>query len=521
MSLIPYKFFTQSGRSHSEASTYTTVSRLQHKIRHILSSSRGNWMDSAQNNETKDYDGDRPSRIGHVSEIPTLLFTFAFPFSFPAFFITHLSSFQVMAFLLLLLVLLIPVDSSSVSFRNCFKRIPRRSVDNDPPIAEYRRESVSSCMKHCIMAAGNKPKTGSTCKSFTFDPSTMTCRLYDHNGNKVPAIIHPAIGTDFYQRISDVEDCAGPIVGQKINHNFVMLRSDFKNKPQKSILETPKKELSNGDLPEAEMDDFLLKSRALSAPIVKANNRDVLRSIPTGQNIEEMTQPIEEEACGTTMGYYVVVGNEIAMSISDGDVKVYNGVEQGNCANFCSQNQGPDGEKIKCRSLNYFPLDHKCELYSILAEPHGTGNLLQNDKVIYAEKFCLPDAKIKCQKDEIFILHAQKTISKRRIGASEAVSVSDCLSKCISNPKCQSSVLNSEKKTCELFDVSPSSVELVEDAPPATVLIENGCYHSSPVAQSFDNSQTERSEWSDCSFKVNGKPVKTRTSDGVVEVKEC
>lgn len=40
--------------------------------------------------------------------------------------------------------------------------------------------------------------------------------------------------------------------------------------------------------------------------------------------------------------------------------------------------------------MNYFPLSQKCELHSVLAAPHGPGNLVENDDVIYGEKFCLP-----------------------------------------------------------------------------------------------------------------------------------
>ncbi|CAJ0599277.1 unnamed protein product, partial [Cylicocyclus nassatus] len=86
-----------------------------------------------------------------------------------------------------------------------------------------------------------------------------------------------------------------------------------------------------------------------------------------------------KEICLTSSAYYVVIGNEIVRPISNGgEVKVYNDVDQGHCASFCSNNQGPDREELTCNSLNYFPISRKCELYSILAEPHGPGSLVEN-----------------------------------------------------------------------------------------------------------------------------------------------
>ena len=96
--------------------------------------------------------------------------------------------------------------------------------------------------------------------------------------------------------------------------------------------------------------------------------------------------------CQTSTAYYVVIGNEIILPVSgsENDVQVFHGVEQSKCAQFCSSNKGPGGESLHCSSINYFPLQQKCEVYTILAEPHGPGSLVENDDVIYAEKFCLP-----------------------------------------------------------------------------------------------------------------------------------
>lgn len=45
--------------------------------------------------------------------------------------------------------------------------------------------------------------------------------------------------------------------------------------------------------------------------------------------------------------------------------------------------------------MNFFPKMQRCEIYNILAEPHGPGNLIVNEDVVYAEKFCLPSIFLK------------------------------------------------------------------------------------------------------------------------------
>jgi hypothetical protein len=81
-------------------------------------------------------------------------------------------------------------------------------------------------------------------------------------------------------------------------------------------------------------------------------------------------------------------------------------IEQAQCSQHCSANkvslaqqlinsniifvQGPNGETVSCSSMNFFPQSQTCEIHENAADPRGTGHLIQNDEVIYAEKFCLP-----------------------------------------------------------------------------------------------------------------------------------
>ncbi|CAI5454072.1 unnamed protein product [Caenorhabditis angaria] len=427
-----------------------------------------------------------------------------------------------------LAVFILLVDADN--YHQCFKRVTRRSIGNYAPIAEYRKTALSMCSQHCIMAAGNGPQGTSICKAFTYEVQKQLCKLYDNDGHKVPAVIHPIIGIDIFYRTSDTKDCGGPLASGSLNPNFVKLNSN-KASLKSSIAKTDS----------INVDQFMQKTRALSAPIMRMENMDeVLRSKLRGEdnlvpmaatssekreNLKDIVAPLK---CETSSGYYVVIGNEIVMPISGGgDVKVYNDVEQGDCAKYCGENKGPDSVHIDCKSLNYFPADRKCELYSILAEPHGTGRLLENEKVIYAEKFCLPDSLSKCQKDEIFILHVQKTLrAESKIAEKSAKSITECLKHCLSNKQCQGSVFVSDKKSCELFD----DASRVDDAGEETVLIENGCIGgyqktSSSRETSRNNREEERSDeegWSGCDYKIGGKDVRVRTNDdGEMETQEC
>lgn len=446
--------------------------------------------------------------------------------------------------LLLLFALFFSVFSED--FRGCFKRVSRRSIGNYAPIAEYRRTALTMCTQHCIMAAGNGPDGGSICKAFTYEVEKQLCKLYDNDGHKIPAVIHPIIGIDIFYRTSDMAECAGPMSGQHMNPNFVKLNNG-KNSLKNSLDKHSNFKIS--DLPNPSSDQFMQKTKAMAAPIMRMEDmNEILRSKLKGEDalvpmslkdteerkeFEKTDGPLQ---CKTSSGYYVVVGNEIVLPISGGDVRVYNEVEQGDCAKYCSENKGPDGSAISCRSLNYFPVERKCELYGILAEPHGSGKLLENEKVIYAEKFCLPESPFVCQNDEIFILHVQKTLSKRRrVATKSANSITDCLRVCLEHEDCRSSVYTSSSKKCDLHNVDVSSGDYARDSDRETVLIENGCRRkgvnpkrrntpslSSILDTSSESSSTSTGGWSGCDYKVNGETVRVRTNDdGDMETEVC
>lgn len=228
-----------------------------------------------------------------------------------------------------------------------------------------------------------------------------------------------------------------------------------------------------------------------------------------------------------------MIGNEIVRPANnEGAVKVFNDVNQGDCAKFCSSNEGPNQEQLVCYSLNYFPMTKKCELYSILAEPHGPGSLVENQDVIYAEKFCLPSEKSgSCQEDEVFILHVQKSLTGIPTDQKPSQSITNCLQSCLNDDSCKTGVFDSTKQVCHLYKESVSkSQDSIVETPPGFVMIENGCAENRATTSKQRGREAEKmpleeetsSDWSDCDFRVNGRRVQVRTIEsGKLETRAC
>ncbi|WKY15665.1 hypothetical protein Q1695_000839 [Nippostrongylus brasiliensis] len=440
--------------------------------------------------------------------------------------------------------------SSSLSAR-CFKRISRRAIDNYQPLAEYHMESLRACTDFCIMAEDNMRRRRPLCQSFTYDIPQKTCRLYDHDGMKavfhtnlklllfgfwvvllaikefkVPAILHPALGVDFYVRVADEEGCKGSALPE--NHlNFAKLKSaanereiNYENSRAPTAVEDDNEWLKDNDL--------INNAATFKSAGVKALQKKI--------NGEQLTGSDEKKeflaTCMTSTAYYVVIGNEIVRPMSnEGTVEVFNDVGQGDCANFCSMNQGPHKRDLVCLSLNYFPVTRKCELYSILAEPHGPGSLVENRDVIYAEKFCLPDSSRSCQADEVFILHVQRSLSGIATSQAPAKSITMCLKACLDEDSCKTSVFDSSNQICHLYKESvANSQDSIVETPPGFVMIENGCGEGDGMSIG-KRQETEirtnaadavSSEWSECTFRINGVRVQVRNSENSrLETRAC
>ena len=61
------------------------------------------------------------------------------------------------------------------------------------------------------------------CRSFVYNHLQHSCRLYDHDGNRIPAIVHPAVGYDIYRRTATTQECGGWAIDQPTAFNLVIV----------------------------------------------------------------------------------------------------------------------------------------------------------------------------------------------------------------------------------------------------------------------------------------------------------
>uniref|UniRef100_A0AC35U6N3 PAN domain protein n=1 Tax=Rhabditophanes sp. KR3021 TaxID=114890 RepID=A0AC35U6N3_9BILA len=611
-------------------------------------------------------------------------------------------------------------------YTKCFQRTVRRSIDNFQPIMELFYVTQYNCIDSCVSLTGNNQDLESMCLSFVYNHDQHSCRLYNTDGSKPPAIIHPADGYDYFRRTALTGPCTPATVStiqqqgilhtDKYNSHVAAQLNDFQmstggdrvssqeypttnsysatkridetisgSKSSEFVVTSGTREMQNDGAfqgsseiggsklikktkrpnvqiapsqtfngeskeniksedfpnaapsvhsrnepkPQSTAGQFQGLDEVISAPnspaelgyedpthkkkkkkkshhkshntevilnkevifeddkepdpapktedppaknpfegitskekhvilnskeATKPHSREVIHDT-TKENIKESTKSSESNRnCATSIAYYVVIGNEIIMPMSSKseDVKTFQGIEQSKCAHICSSGKGPHNEHVACSSINYYPISKKCEIYNILAEPHGPGNLVENDDVIYAEKFCLPPTSGECQEDEVFILHVQKKLTNEVIETVNGNSITSCLHSCLDNSQCKASSFDSNKRQCTLHSQNiGDNPDVLEDAEAGWVVIENGCnvkrkksrVHGSgtvTVGDEKNSSGKEKSanegvqadlqwtEWSDCRFKVAGRNIRMRTRicdincvDGGLQLEKC
>ncbi|CEF60297.1 PAN-1 domain and Apple-like domain-containing protein [Strongyloides ratti] len=555
-------------------------------------------------------------------------------------------------FLFIIILLLFYKCNATSSYVQCFQRIVRRSIDNSQPIMELFYVTPHNCIDQCVSLTGNNLDENSDCKSIVYNHFQHSCRLYNHDGNTPPAILHPANGYDYFRRTAFSGPCT-PITAYEINSHGILNNENYNSRTAAQFNEFQKMYGSQNNMHRPKFGKKLdtnnkepLTIVAASSPLLNSNspveldkqskteektkvqndliNKDIYKSVQqvkiyhsneprqesTGgvfrslndvisppnsakdlgyissneiskevlmditkndsssssvtktmiknndilkinKNSKEVNEVIKNEIknCPTTIGYYVVIGNQIILPMQSNskDVVSFQGIDQSKCSSMCTSGKGLNNEEIQCSSINYFPISKTCEIYSILAEPHGTGSLIENDDVIYSEKFCLPSSSTECQEDEIFILHVQKKLDTNIISSTSANSITSCLALCLNKKNCKASTFDSNNKLCILSstDIGEYTDSLI-DGEPGTVVIENGCnlrarrakvkgskIFSTEINQSHEmpssiQTDLQWTNWSDCRYKIAGRNVRIRTrhcdincSDGGLQLEKC
>ncbi|KAI6215561.1 hypothetical protein M3Y94_00399500 [Aphelenchoides besseyi] len=441
----------------------------------------------------------------------------------------------------LLLLTFLPFVVSRSQYVRCFQLFSRKSMDNYQPIMELFYVSPHQCIDQCITAANNGVKIG-LCKSFVYNHLQHSCRLYDHLGTQIPAILHPAIGYDFYRRTATTQECAGPLQRfwgkQKPETGDFAARAAQPIRPIDSPIELDDKSTQHTkgnvidlDLeagpPSIQPKDLEATTEQTTQLNYKPNYRIVERNhnrtsklkAPTANSYpaEDNSRPSNLPAglrpataytkpCDTTLGYYLANGNEIrVLSGSSNQNTIVKDVEQNECATLCSKDETP----FKCLSFNYDTSSKDCILLNTLALPHGNGKLIRNENMTYGEKFCLPSSNSKCDVDALFLLHADEKSSGRVLRSYENLSnLIGCLRECLNTPECQSASLDPINGRCSLHEKVDNSTNGFERED-GWVTVENGCQRS--VASDSETISSEWSEWSACQYKVGKQAVRTRT----------
>ncbi|CAJ0565885.1 unnamed protein product, partial [Mesorhabditis spiculigera] len=403
-----------------------------------------------------------------------------------------------MRYLALFFIFTTSIEGIRRKYADCFSHTTRKTLDNYEPIAAFELVSLQTCMLQCIEAPLNFENK--ECFSFTYDRIKHNCKIYDHDGKKVPAILLPAMNFDFYKKIHVGEACAPP------KPQIIYTEPDAEPDPTTNFAEHKNFHNIEEELLKATKE---LLNRRASKTAKKKDSEQI-------ENPKMM--PIMPGKCETTNGYYVVIGNEILLpsGFDKNAMREFPGIEQGDCASICSKEESPEGEKLKCNSLNYFPITRKCQILAVLAEPHGEGELVENEDSIYAEKFCLPKHPNECQEAEVFILHIEKRIKGTPMKEKLSQSITQCLEACLNEDGCATSVFDSARGRCLLHTQQVGRDLGITENTSGFVLIENGCYvkgkrKTEKVESPRD--PNEWSPWSDCQFKLNGKAIRSRTRD--------
>uniref|UniRef100_A0A915ETQ4 Apple domain-containing protein n=1 Tax=Ditylenchus dipsaci TaxID=166011 RepID=A0A915ETQ4_9BILA len=112
---------------------------------------------------------------------------------------------------LLIFVTLISSVFGRSPYIRCFQRNIRHSIDNSQPLAELFYVRPYDCLNQCILSTNNAVESEGLCRSVVYNYLQHSCRLYDHDGRKVPAILHPANGYDYFRRTATTQECGGPM----------------------------------------------------------------------------------------------------------------------------------------------------------------------------------------------------------------------------------------------------------------------------------------------------------------------
>jgi hypothetical protein len=138
------------------------------------------------------------------------------------------------------------------------------------------------------------------CRSVVYDHLQHSCRLYGHDGRKVPAIIHPANGFDLFRRTASSQECAG--VKIFLSSNFTLIL--FKKGPIQRILALHAKKGVFGAANHPAVQSTGGKGRPIYPPVLgEGGDADALGD----QELTALLDKLDKGGKGHGMGHFSMV----------------------------------------------------------------------------------------------------------------------------------------------------------------------------------------------------------------------
>uniref|UniRef100_A0A915MA63 Apple domain-containing protein n=1 Tax=Meloidogyne javanica TaxID=6303 RepID=A0A915MA63_MELJA len=306
----------------------------------------------------------------------------------------------------------------------CFQKLERHSIDNSQPLTEIFRTHPLDCLSQCVAHTGNgdEQKNPGLCRSVVYDHLQHSCRLYSHDGKDVPAILHPANGFDLYRRTASTQECAGPL--QRL----------------RASLQAKKKVLAAPSLPKESDEPPILEptTQLTTQPVQeeeKALEEHELASLLDQLDVSGyVSNELDCIAKGKPTGFFVFPAGQR----EDERVEEFPGWSQRECANFCAENEGPDGLKYNCAGFSHVLGGGKCYLHREASDIEM--KLQQVDGGLYAEKWCIPAHRFgACREATPFDVRLQQRFQPRciPIGVFDAIqNLSECMGLCLNQSEC-------------------------------------------------------------------------------------
>ncbi|KAF7639605.1 hypothetical protein Mgra_00000929 [Meloidogyne graminicola] len=353
-------------------------------------------------------------------------------------------------FVIIFGVILTKSSSFGFQYARCFQKLERHSIDNSQPLTEIFRTTPLDCLSQCITHTGNgnEQNNPGLCRSVVYDHLQHSCRLYSHDGKEIPAILHPANGYDLYRRTASSQECAGPLQRFKASLQAKKKVLGVPNLPKESEekpINEPKEveeQIKNEtiQIKEEEKEEKELEEQELASIL------DQLDFTTDEYLTNELLFNCKSK--GKPTGFFVFPDGQREEEKSE----EFPGWSQRECAQFCAENEGPDGLKYNCAGFSHVLGGGKCRLHKEIADKEI--KFQQMDGGLYAEKWCIPVHRFGiCRESTPFDVRLQQRFHSKCIPIKvfdNIPNLAECMSLCLNQSECHTISFHTPTGRCLL-----------------------------------------------------------------------